>query len=156
MTSRTSSCAGCGATLAAKPTGRLPERCPDCLTLHRRETRRASRHRPETPTPAATPEQPHADELTTGTAPPPGRVATAIEAALDTLAPHDRDSWRALIARVLARALDTEPTAAVARELRATMAEISGAGTSLGESPVDQLQRRREARRAQARGSKPL
>ncbi|HMA26069.1 MAG: hypothetical protein ACM33U_09165 [Solirubrobacterales bacterium] len=58
--------------------------------------------------------------------------------------------WRAELARKLARALDHEPNASMARELRALMGQIEASEESSGDRTVDDLRARRAARIARA------
>lgn len=76
-----------------------------------------------------------------------GRVLASVERALEGV-PAD---WRTEIARGLATALDAEPKAALARELRATMAAIASDGPAETKgTPLDELTRRRADREPDA------
>lgn len=75
-----------------------------------------------------------------------GRTRKAVDAALKD-AP---DGWRKTLARVLADALDVEPNASMARELRAVMTEIAESQKPEVSSVADDLRARRAARIAEA------
>jgi hypothetical protein len=82
-------------------------------------------------------------------------VFVAIESELSLLPVSAQGSWFAELARTLARSLDDQPNASLARELRSLMKDISdssalaGAEVDLG----DDLARRRADRIARASGS---
>lgn len=82
-------------------------------------------------------------------------VFVSIEAELGRLPVGAQGSWFAELARTLARALDDEPNASMARELRSLMKDISdssalaGAEVDLG----DDLARKRLDRISKATGS---
>lgn len=69
------------------------------------------------------------------------QVTDRVDAALG-----GRSDWRAEVARSLARQMDAEPSASVARELRAVMGAIEGDAPDVGGTPLDELARRRAAR----------
>lgn len=75
----------------------------------------------------------------------PATLEAWVDRALTGLA----EDWRTALARRLAQALDVEPTASVARELRATMAAIAAEAPAPADV-ADQLRERRAARRAAA------
>lgn len=83
-------------------------------------------------------------------------VAQALERDLEAMPEAVRDSTLAAVARELASVLDAEPgardAAAVAKELRAAMAELTAmANAAPKESdPIDEISRRRAARVADA------
>lgn len=68
-------------------------------------------------------------------------VQEQVEAALG-----GRSDWRAEVARALARQLDIEPNASLARELRTVMGGIEDEALSVGGTPLDELARRRASR----------
>jgi hypothetical protein len=77
------------------------------------------------------------------------RVTNATRATLDTLAKTDSPAGQ--VALALAERLDDPDTAAtavaaIAKEHRTTMAELTRAATVVGD-PIDELRQRREARR---------
>lgn len=71
-------------------------------------------------------------------------VSAAVSEALSDV-PQD---WRTTLALTLAAALDDEPNASMARELRALMSDIADAAPATGRTPLDELRRRREGRTA--------
>lgn len=73
-------------------------------------------------------------------------VRTEVDRALDGV-PED---WRTELARTLAEALDHEPNASMARELRAVMGAIEAQNPAKEGSSVDDLAARRAQRRAAA------
>jgi len=82
-------------------------------------------------------------------------VFVSVEAELGKLPDAAQSSWFAQLARTLARSLDDQPNASMARELRSLMKDISessalaGAEVDLG----DDLARRRADRISKATGS---
>lgn len=75
-------------------------------------------------------------------------VSVAVSAALES---HPED-WRTTLARTLAAALDSEPNASMARELRALMAAIEEGAEPEVSSVADDLRARRARRIADAAG----
>lgn len=73
-------------------------------------------------------------------------VSEAVRDALEGRTPD----WRTTLALTLAAALDEEPNASMARELRALMAAIDETAPAAGGTPLDELKRRRQRRSAAA------
>lgn len=82
-------------------------------------------------------------------------VSEAVEADLGRLGAAAQESWEAELARTLAAAVDEEPNASMARELRAVMKDLSAGLASAGAkvSKSDDLAARRADRIAKATGS---
>lgn len=81
-----------------------------------------------------------------------GRILSAIEADLGRLSSTDQVSWSAQVARALAEALDDEPNASMARELRSVMAVLMDGAQGVGVDGVDEIAAARRARRAKVQG----
>ena len=71
-------------------------------------------------------------------------VRERVDAALAGV-PQD---WRTSLAQTLASAMDGEPNASMARELRSVMADIDAEKPQAGGTGLDELERRRAARGA--------
>ena len=77
-----------------------------------------------------------------------GSILVAVEADLDRLSEDVKASWGAQVARALASALDDEPNASMARELRSVMTALSAGSKSVKVDSVDEIAAARRARRA--------
>lgn len=80
-------------------------------------------------------------------------VLVAVEADLARLSDADRQSWPAQVARTLAKALDDEPNASMARELRSVMVMLMGSAKAVDVDAVDEIAAARRARRAKISAS---
>lgn len=69
-------------------------------------------------------------------------IRTAVDAALSGC----EEDWRVNLARTLADALDEDPNASMARELRAVMHDIAESAEPKEAGVADELRRRRQAR----------
>lgn len=77
-----------------------------------------------------------------------GTILAAVEADLARLSEDVQSSWGAEVARALAAALDGEPNASMARELRSVMTSLSAGSKSVKVDSVDEIAAARRARRA--------
>lgn len=77
-----------------------------------------------------------------------GSILAAVEADIERLSVDVRSSWSAEVARALAEALDEEPNASMARELRSVMTALSAGSKSVKVDSVDEIAAARRARRA--------
>lgn len=76
-------------------------------------------------------------------------VSDAVEDAISGLPVADRSSWMVAVVRTLAEGLDAEPNAALARELRSTMAVLTANLSAPVEvDAVDEIAAARDRRRA--------
>lgn len=77
-----------------------------------------------------------------------GSILAAVEADIERLSVESRSSWSAEVARALAEALDAEPNASMARELRSVMTSLAAGSKSVKVDSVDEIAAARRARRA--------
>lgn len=77
-----------------------------------------------------------------------GAILVAVEADLMRLSSDAQESWAAQVARALATALDDEPNASMARELRSVMTSLVASSKSVKVDSVDEIAAARRARRA--------
>ena len=77
-----------------------------------------------------------------------GAILVAVEADLSRLSEDVKASWGAQVARALAEALDDEPNASMARELRSVMTSLAAGSKSVKVDSVDEIAAARRARRA--------
>lgn len=77
----------------------------------------------------------------------------SVRAQIDRALVGVPEDWRTELARTLADALEEEPQASMARELRALMGSIESGRPAEEGSKVDDLAARRAERRATAGGS---
>src|SRR5690606_5697425 len=82
----------------------------------------------------------------TGSGAGAGPVRRQVDRALTGMA----EDWRTATARKLADAIDEEPNASTARELRALMSAIEATAPTTEATPLDELERRRQGRQANA------
>lgn len=80
-------------------------------------------------------------------------ILTAVEAELGRLSKGDQQSWSAQVALTLAEALDDEPNASMARELRSVMAVLMGNAKAVRVDSVDEVAAARRSRRAKVQAS---
>lgn len=77
-----------------------------------------------------------------------GAILVAVEADLARLSEDVQASWAAQVARALATALDDDPNASMARELRSVMTSLASGSKSVKVDSVDEIAAARRARRA--------
>lgn len=75
-------------------------------------------------------------------------VRRSIRKAVEDALAGVPDDWRTTLARKLGAALDEEPNASMARELRALMSDIAEATPVKERSVADELRAKRAARQA--------
>lgn len=81
---------------------------------------------------------------------PAGANLAAVNEVLAGLPPAEQNGWKATLARTLAGALDAEPQASLAAQLRAVMNDIDGQVGQEADA-LDELASRRAARIAEAK-----
>lgn len=70
----------------------------------------------------------------------------AVEAAIGRLPVADQDGWKAQTALTLARTMDAEPNASIARELRSVMNDLEAGNIAEVGDFLDELSTRRESK----------
>lgn len=75
-------------------------------------------------------------------------IHSAVTAALSVLPLDAQNGWKAQTALTLAAALDAEPNASMARELRAVMNDLESLNTAGEGDFLDELASRRESKPA--------
>lgn len=73
-------------------------------------------------------------------------VFASVEAAIARLPVGERDGWKAQTALTLARTMDAEPNASIARELRSVMNDLEAGNIAETGDFLDELASRRESK----------